>query len=456
MRPFRALFVGPVLLFLLALPHAALAAEQKVNPTLRQLYLSQIAETAPAPSLQNRIQAERARIRNDELKQLTVLVDSANIGQSAAPDSTATALAQQRELVDMLTARRQETQVDRDLLDEEETRLNDGAAASNGPARDAIRRSKADLLSKRAVLEERLSVIDEVLVQQKNRLDRLSAQGRAKTFVSVVQVGIYAGIFILIIVGERFVRRRLFGRMADRNRRYLAMKVFTGAVYIGLLGWVIYRISADYPGIVTSFAIVGAGVAIALQGVIKDIVGWIIIMQKRLFTLGQRVTIGSYTGDVADISLLRTTIAEVHNTQNPDAGRMGQMVHLPNSMVLDQPVMNFHTTSDFMEMEMPVTITVDSDWRKAEEILNQILHDEVDQFLPRARMQHMKRTAYFFASQQPPDPRVFVDITLEGVRFTLHFSAPIGQRRMTITRIAREILTRFSANEPQIRLKMTA
>lgn len=456
MRRLRVFLAGPALIFLLSIPSAAFAAEQSGDPALRQLYLSQIIAKSPSPSVQNRITAERARIRNNELKKLSEMVESANKEQGVASDSTATALAQQRALVDKLTALRQETQVDHDLLDEEESKLDSDATQSVGPAMEEIRRGKADMLSRRAVLEERLSAIDETLVQQKDRLNRLSAQGRTKALIGVVQVGVYAGIFILIIIGERFIRRQLFGRIADRNRRYLSMKIFTGVVYIGLLGWVVYRVAADYPGIVTSFAIVGAGIAVALQAVIKDIVGWIIIMQKRLFTLGQRVTIGAYTGDVADISLLRTTMAEVHNTQNSDVGRMGQIVHLPNSMVLDQPVMNFHTTSDFMETEMPVTIAVDSDWRKAEEILKGILRDEVDQFLPRARLQHTRRTAYFFASQEPPDPRVFVDITDEGVRFTLRFSAPIGQRRVTVTRISREILARFAADAPAIRLKVVS
>lgn len=456
MRGLRFSIICCVLLFLFALPFAAFAAEQNGDPALRQLYISQITAKSPSPSVENRITAERARVRNNELKKLSEMVDAANKEQGTAPDSTATAFAQQRALVDKLTALRQEAQVDHDLLDEEEAGLNGDATDSAGPAMEEIRRGKADLLSRRAVLEERLSAIDETLVQQKDRLNRLSAQGRAKALIGVVQVGVYVGIFILIIVCERFIRRQLFGRIADRNRRYLAMKVFTGVVYIGLLGWVVYRVAADYPGIVTSFAIVGAGIAVALQAVIKDIVGWIVIMQKRLFTLGQRVTIGAYTGDVADISLLRTTIAEAHNTQNSDVGRVGQMVHLPNSMVLDQPVMNFHATSDFMETEMPVTVTVDSDWRKAEEILKSILRDEVGQFLPRARLQHTRRTAYFFASQEPPDPRVFVDITNDGVRFALRFSAPIGQRRVTVTRISREILARFAAAEPAIWLKVAA
>lgn len=456
MRPLRAFLAGSLLVAFLALPAAASAAETRVDSALRQLTLTQVTASSPPAGLEKRIQTERTRIRSDERRQLVALVDAANAGQAANPASVATAVKQQQALVDMLKARRQEAKVDLDLLDDEESVLQDNAATAKGSALEGVRRRMADLLSRRALLEERISAIDEVLAEQEDRLTRLGAQERAEAFGAVVTIGMYVGILVLIIIAERFVRRRVIGRIADRNRRYLVMKIFTGVVYVTLLGWIVYRIAADYPGIVTSFAIVGAGIAVALQAVIKDIVGWIIIMQKRLFTLGQRITIGPYTGDVADVSLLRTTLVEVNNSQNHDTGRIGQLIYLPNAMVLDQPVMNFHATSDFMEAEISITVTVDSDWQKAEEILRQILHDEVEQYVPRARLQHTLRTAYFFASLEPPDPRIFVDITEKGVQFTLRFSLPIGQRRSTVTRIYREILTRFAAAETPIRLRVDA
>ncbi|NOS67233.1 MAG: mechanosensitive ion channel [Candidatus Peribacteraceae bacterium] len=452
MRPLRIFLAGSVLAVLIVLVPSAGAAEPRIDPALRQLYLSQITSASPPASLATRIETERARVRSEEQKQLTTLVEAANAGQGSAPESIETAVRQQQALVDMLKARQQEAQVDLDVLGDEEDALQDNETAAQGNALDGVRRRMADLLSRRAVLEERLSAIGGVLGEQQDRLTRLGAQERAEALDVLVRIAMYVGLLALIVVAERFVRRRLIVRIRDRNRRYFAVKIFTGSVYVLVIGWAIYRLSGDYPGFVTSFAIVGAGIAVALQSIIKDIVGWILIMQKRLFRIGQRVTIGPHTGDVADISLLRTTLVEVNNSATPDIARVGQTLYVPNSLVLEGPVLNFHATSDFVEAEIPVTVTYDSDWKQAEEILRKILKEQVGEYVERARAQHVHRTAHFFASQEPPEPRVFTDLSPDGILFTLRFQIPIGRKRSIVSAISHDILERFLQADPKISL----
>ncbi len=443
----RKAFIG--LLFVSCLlPQLALAAtvrDQAPDPVLRQLYLAQLHQKKADPSLVTRIATERARLKKDELKELGTLVEAANAEGSEHLAQGTTALQKQQSLVEILEARRQETMVDLDLLREEQDVLQENATTAKGQALDGVQRRMADLLAKQAALEERLAATDEVLTQQNDRLQRLSAQERTEKFVGAIQIASYVALFVLIIVAERFIRRRLITRISDRNRRYLVIKLFTGTVYILVIGWILYRLSGDYPGFVTSFAIIGAGIAVALQSVIKDIVGWVLIVQKGLFRLGQRVTIGPYTGDVADISLLRTTLVEVLNAGgSTDVARNGQTLYLPNSLVLEGPVLNFHATSDFVDAEIPVTVTYASDWKKAEQILGQILDEEVGQFVERARLQHVLRTAHFFAAQEPHGPRVFVDLAADGILLTLRFQIPIGRKRSIISAITRKILERFA------------
>ena len=65
--------------------------------------------------------------------------------------------------------------------------------------------------------------------------------------------------------------------------------------------WLLSKLVSDHPNVIASLAIVGAGIAVALQDIVKDIVGWIIVLQRRLYTLGDRVSIGNHTGDVIEI-----------------------------------------------------------------------------------------------------------------------------------------------------------
>ncbi len=455
MQSFRPIITGFLLALCIAAPSLSFAAEIKTDPALRQLYLTQLQRKTPDPALETRITAERARVKREALAELKTIVDStSDEAGDKNPQTIASSTALQKEsaLVDVLKARRQETKVDFDLLGEDVNAVDQTIAGAKGVALDGAVRRKADILARKASLGEYLSATDDVLAQEQDRLQRLVLQERYANFAGVLQVAVYVGILLLIVVAERFVRRRLIVRIRDRNRRYFAVKIFTGSVYVLVIGWLLYRLSGDYPGFVTSFAIVGAGIAVALQSIIKDVVGWIIIVQKHLFRIGQRVTIGPHTGDVADISLLRTTLVEVHNSANPDVARAGQTLYLPNALVLEGPVLNFHATSDFVEGEISVTVTYSSDWKQAEGILREILKEEVGRYVERARAQHHLRTAHFFASQEPPEPRVFTDIAADGILFTLRFQIPIGSKRSIISAISQKILERFAAASPKIDL----
>ncbi|MBI3332303.1 mechanosensitive ion channel, partial [Candidatus Peregrinibacteria bacterium] len=217
--------------------------------------------------------------------------------------------------------------------------------------------------------------------------------------------------------------------------------------------FVISRIFAEYPGIITSFAIIGAGLAVALQDVVKDFIGWLVIVQNRRFSLGQRITVGGNTGDVIDIGPLRTTLLEVATAPgNADLERTGRTLYLPNSVVLSQALLNYNTTSDFIKAEMEVVITYESDWKEGEKILMDILKEENEEFAEKARRQSLTRTQQFYFSHELRAPVVFMDLANDGVRFILRYYVPIGERRLIGTSIAKKILDRFAAASPPIQL----
>lgn len=442
MRFLRLLLIGLTVTTFAAVATAhAQTSEHPLQALLRQLYTAQIQATRPDASVTKRIQTERDRVRTMEAEELADLVQTSSDETGAPLDPSS--VVKQQDLVDALDSRSKDARVDLDLVNEE---LNAMSMEPPEPPteRSAYVRTKADALARQAVLEERGAAIDEVLAVQQERLQRLRAEDRSEQFVDIVKFGGVALVLLVIIILERLVRSALIARIHDRNRRYLAMKLFTGTVYIAVIAWALYRIFADYPGIITSFAILGAGIALALQTVVKDVVGWAIIMQKRLYTLGQRVAIGPYVGDVADVSLLRTTLVEVHNTLHKDVGRVGQTLHLPNAMVLDQPVLNFHTTSDYMENEMRIVVASTSDWKRAEQILHEVLESQVSAFPDQARSQFAQRASVFFVQQEPMSPRVFMELHGDKVIFTLRFQVPIGQRRSIASKIAGDILDRFA------------
>jgi len=313
-------------------------------------------------------------------------------------------------------------------------------------ATESIRltKSHAELLAKRAVLEERVAALEAVLSANEQRLEKLQTEQRREQFTFLRSMGFYAILLFLVWLFEHVVRTAVLTRIGRREYRYAAIKIFTAAVYTITVLWILSALLARHPSIITSFAIIGAGIAIALQDVVKDILGWMMIRQHRLFTQGQRVTIGNDTGEIIDIGVLRTRMLEVGIEGSPVLERTGKILSLPNSVVLTQHVINHSATSDFVRAEMHVTVTYESNWEKAEKILLTTLEEQTGAFEEKDKRQYASRTKMYFVPKQSRGPAVHVDIAADGIDFTLRFSIPIGERRPIATQIAKEILRRFA------------
>ena len=297
-----------------------------------------------------------------------------------------------------------------------------------------------------------MNVLTAALPLQQERLAKLTQQNRIEQFAVFIRIGLYIGILVLIVLIERAIRKVFLRKIQQHSQRYLLTKLFTFTVYAVTILWLLTKLFSENPGILASLAIVGAGLAVSLQDVVKDTVGWLIIMQRRPFSLGDRITIGSHTGDVIDIGILRTTLLEVGTSAQSEAWeRTGKTLYVPNAAVLTRELLNYNTTSDFTKAEMQVTVTYEGDWKKAETILQTILAEETAEFTEKEARQYQKRTWLFYVSDESKVPQVYTDLADDGVRFILRFTVPVGKRRDVISKISVKILERFDT-EPHIEL----
>ncbi len=444
----RRLFIVGSFLALSVLPLAA-SAQQGVSYDERQLtmlYQAYLKKNSADAYLEKRIVDERLRIRRQADGEVKAIVSPAGTDEQLIDTAgLPKAVDRQRTLVSSMAEQLQSLYVDIDLLNEEEKTyaVSDSSADETNSLR--LTTSHAQLLAKKAILEERVNAIEAGLVLQRDRLSKLNRTQWYEQFSYFFGFLKYVAVILGAIILDRLIRRRIVRRIEEKNRRYLIAKIVTTTIFTVTAVWLISKLVSDHPNIIASLAIIGAGIAVALQDIVKDVVGWIIVLQRRLYTLGDRVSIGIYTGDVIDIGPLRTTMLEVSvNGQFNAHERTGKTLNLPNSMVLRESVLNYNTTSDFMGVEMQVTVTYDSDWKKAEEILLEALRMEAGQFTEQARKQQRRRTALFYTVWEVGEPEVHTDLAVNGVLFTLKFTVPIGKRREVVTAITKTVLSAFT------------
>ena len=100
-------------------------------------------------------------------------------------------------------------------------------------------------------------------------------------------------------------------RIKNAHHRYWWRKV---SAYI-VVGLGVILLGQIWIGEMSSFAtylgLLSAGLAIALQGPITDLVGWMLIIVRRPFEVGDRIQIGEHAGDVIDIRIFQFAMLEI-------------------------------------------------------------------------------------------------------------------------------------------------
>ena len=246
-------------------------------------------------------------------------------------------------------------------------------------------------------------------------------------------------LFIVIrIITSSIIRRNI----KDEKRSYNLRKTFT-YVYSALL---IYAISSVWlngmQSIGTFLGLTSAGLAIALHDTIANLAGFIFIETRKPFRVGDRVEINGHQGDVIDIRLFQFSIVEVGNWVDADQST-GRIIHVPNNMVLKHPTANSHVGFEYIWNEVPILITFESDWKKAKQIMIDILQEKTESLSQGAQNQIRRAARKYLIVAGKLTPTVYTSVKDSGIMLTMRYLVNPRMRRGTEQKIWEEILDAF-------------
>jgi small-conductance mechanosensitive channel len=255
-------------------------------------------------------------------------------------------------------------------------------------------------------------------------------------------------ILLLVVIWliRHLARRVMCRRVTDLSRRYSLNKGINYVVgiiaIIGLIGvWV-----GGGGSIAAYLGIVSAGLAIALQDVISDLAGWLFVLSRRPFEVGDRIEIGDTIGDVIDIRLFQFSLLEVGNWVHGDQSS-GRVVHVPNGWVFTKTLANYTQGFDYVWEELPVNVTFESDWRNAKAILAGIADRHAAHLTPDAESQVRQTARRFRIVYDKLTPVVWTRVIDFGVCLTIRFMIPPRERRTAASRIWEDVLDAFARED---------
>ena len=263
---------------------------------------------------------------------------------------------------------------------------------------------------------------------------------------------IFASLIVLLVLAlvRALVLRSLHRRFQEDWVAYRAGKVATyTAMVVGLIAiaWIWIDAFNDLP---TFLGLISAGIAIALADVLKNLAGWVYILSRRPFRVGDRIEVGGTRGDVIDIRLFRFSLMEVGNWVDADQAT-GRLVHVPNGTVFTNHIANYTEGFLYIWHEIPVLITFESDRHRAREILENSLAEHAPP-LDRTASGAIRETARSYHIKIGAlTPVVYLSVRDSGVLLTARFLVDARQRRTIEQAIWTQILDDFDG-EPRVDL----
>lgn len=274
------------------------------------------------------------------------------------------------------------------------------------------------------------------LIETLQRLTGLQSQLLEKITASLI-------VFIIFWI-LRFVILKILWRRSDNVRtRYHWRRNTTytlAFIMIFVLGFIWIE---RFQSIGTFLGLLSAGIAIALKDLLANLAGWIFILVRKPFKLGDRIEMENYAGDVIDIHVFRFTILEMGNWVEADQ-TTGRVVHIPNGKIFVNALANYHAGFNYIWNEIPVLVTFESNWQKAKEILTNVINAHAEKLSETMEKEIKEASKKFMIHYKHLTPIVYTKVKEFGVLLTIRYLCQIRNRRGSEEAIWEEILQQFA------------
>lgn len=229
---------------------------------------------------------------------------------------------------------------------------------------------------------------------------RLSFFGFATRYVPLLQRFTLGALAIVLVLATfKVISVYVIGQLDDAVSRYNLNRILKLLVVLILLFILVSILFANWYTAVVSFGLISLILGFALQTPITSFIGWIYILIRAPYRVGDRIKIEDATGDVIDVSYLDTTLWEFGGQYLSTDHPSGRVIKFPNSNVLHSAVYNYSwPLFPYIWNEISFQIAYESDLEFVAKIMQEVAEEEIGQ-----AMMERVRTYRELLAQTPVD-----------------------------------------------------
>lgn len=257
--------------------------------------------------------------------------------------------------------------------------------------------------------------------------------------------GPYANLIIdtlLIIIFVKIVQKVsnfFFSKIFKKNKTRFNFRKKVSFVCNIFLIFIIIIIWEDFLlKFITLFSFVTAAIAYSLRDTIINFFAGIYIRLAKPFQVEDRIMICNHIGDVVNISNLSFELLEVNNDTFQSTG---SIVHIPNSKVISEPLINYVKVFKYIWNETEVKISIDSDIKKVKGILYSIVNNnDIIKSIPSKMINELNNNSSYRIYYNKLEPIIYTNIKDKYVSMNIRYLVHPKKKRNVINEINNQLL----------------
>ncbi|WP_419768947.1 mechanosensitive ion channel family protein [Arcobacter sp.] len=284
--------------------------------------------------------------------------------------------------------------------------------------------------------------IEQVVLETDNQI----AEQISKSFIIF-------SIIAVVFIFSFLVKLALKKYFSQNENFYMANKVINFVLVLLIVLIVLFSYIDNVSYVITILGFASAGIAIALKDWFMSIFGWMVIVTSGSIQVGDRIKVTrggvEAVGDVLDISLFKITIREdITLTSYSVNRRTGRIFFIPNNYVFSEMIANYtHSGLRTVWDGIDITITFDSNYKKAQHIAKEILKHYSKGYTDITRKQLSKMRSKYNLRATGVEPRVYTFVEPYGIVISSWYLTNSYAALVLRSTMSPEILQAFMAED---------